>query len=56
MSPFHSLSDNFAMDSHDFTFGTLRNKGNGKERLHQNLEYWHHIGANPSVIDTIQND
>ena len=26
LSPFHSLSDDFDMDSHDFDFDTLRNK------------------------------
>ena len=53
--PFHSLSDDFDMDSHDFDFDTLRNKANVKESLHKNLEHWHHIGANPSVIDTTEN-
>ena len=55
MSLFHSLSDDFDMDSHDFDFDTLRNKANVKESLHKNLEHWHHIGPNPSVIDTIEN-
>ena len=48
LSPFHSLSDKFDFD-------ILRNKANVKESLHKNLEHWHHIGANPSVIDTIEN-
>ena len=56
MSPFYSLSDDFDMDSHNFDFDILRNKANVKESLHKNLEHWHHIGANPSVIDTIEND
>ena len=55
MSPFHSLSDDFDMDSHNFDFDILRNKANVKESLHKNLEHWHHIGPNPSVIDTIEN-
>ena len=54
LSPFHSLSD-FDMDSHDFDFNASRNKANVKESLHKNLEHWHHIGPNPSVIDTIEN-
>ena len=52
--PFHSLSD-FDMDSHNFDFDILRKKANVKESLHKNLEHWHHIGPNPSVIDTIEN-
>ena len=55
LSPFHSLSDDFDMDSHGFDFDTLRNKANVKESLHKNLDHWHHLGANPSVIDTIEN-
>ena len=55
MSPFYSLSDDFDMDSDNFDFDILRNKANVKESLHKNLEHWHHIGANPSVIDTIEN-
>ena len=43
------------MDSDDFDFDTLKNKANVKESLHKNLEHWHHIGPNPSVIDTIEN-
>ena len=53
--PFHSLSDDFDMDSHDFDFDTLRNKANVKESLHKSLDHWRHIGANHSVIDTIEN-
>ena len=56
MSPFYSLSDEFDMDSHNFDLDILRNKANVKESLHKNLEHWHHIGANPSVIDTVEND
>ena len=48
LSPFHSLSDKFDFD-------ILRNKANVKESLHKNLEHLHHIGPNPSVIDTIEN-
>ena len=55
MSPFYSLSDDFDMDSHNFDFNILRKKANVKESLHKNLEHWHHIGPNPSVIDTIEN-
>ena len=55
MSLFHSLSDDFDMDSHNFDFDTLRNESNAKESFHKNLENWHHAGANPSVIDTIEN-
>ena len=53
MSLFHSSSDDFDMDSHDFDFDTLRKKTNVKGSLHKSLE--HHIGANLSVIDTIVN-
>ena len=52
---FHFLSGDFDIDSHDFDFDTLRNKANVKGNLHQNLEHWHHTGANPSVIDIIEN-
>ena len=52
LPPFHYLSDDFDMDSHDFHFDTLRNTANVKESLQKKLEHWHHIGANPSVIDT----
>ena len=45
LSSFQFMPDNFDMNSHDFDFDTLRN----------NLEHWHHIRANPSVIDTIEN-
>ena len=55
LSRFHFLSDDFDMDSHNFDFDILRNKANVKESLHKNLEHWHHIGPNPSVIDTIEN-
>ena len=55
MLSFYSLSDDFDMDSHNFDFDILRNKANVKESLHKNLEHWHHIGPNPSVIDTIEN-
>ena len=55
LSSFHSLSDDFDMDSHNFDFDILRKKANVKESLHKNLEHWHHIGPNPSVIDTIEN-
>ena len=55
MSPSYSLSDDFDMGSHKFDFDILRNKANVKESLHKNLEHWHHTGANPSVIDTIEN-
>ena len=36
---FHSLSDDFDMDSHDFYVDTLRKKANVKESLHKNLEH-----------------
>ena len=35
LSPFHSLSDDFHMDSHDFDFDTLSKKANAKETLTQ---------------------
>ena len=54
LSPFHSLSDDFDMVSHDFSFDTLRKKANVKESLYKNVEHWHYIGASPSVIDTIE--
>ena len=53
LSPFYFLSDDFDMDSQDFHFDTLRNKANLKGSLHKNSEHWHHIGINPSVVDTI---
>ena len=56
LSPFHFLSDYFDMDSRDFDFDTLRNKGNVKGSLHKNLEHWHHIEANLSVIYTTEKD
>ena len=49
------MPDNFDMNSHDIDFDTLRNKLNVKGSLRKNLEHWHHIGANPSVIDTTEN-
>ena len=55
MSSFHSLSNDFDTDSHNFDFDILRKKANVKESLHENLEHWHHIGPNPSDIDTIEN-
>ena len=55
MSSFHFMPDDFDVDSHDFDFDTLKNKANVKGSLRENLEHWHHIGANPSVIDTIEN-
>ena len=39
----------------NFDFDVLTNKANVKESLRKNLENWHHIGANPSAIDTIEN-
>ena len=48
LPPFYSFSDmDFAMDSHE--------QANVKGSLHKNLKHWHHIGANPSVIYTIEN-
>ena len=47
---FHSLSDDFDMDSQDLVLDTLRNKANVKESLHKNLEHWHHMGTNPLLI------
>ena len=49
------MPDDFDIDSHDFNFDTSRNKTKVKGSLPKNLEHWHHIDANPSVIDTIQN-
>ena len=49
LSPFHSLSDEFNMDCHDFDIDTLRNQANIKESFHNNLEHWHHIGAIPCL-------
>ena len=48
--------DDFDMDPQDIDFDTLRNKADVKGSLHKNLDRWNHIGANPSVIDTIEND
>ena len=55
LSTFHFMPDDFDTDSHDFDFDTLRNKANVKGSLRKNLEHWHHIGANPFVIDTTEN-
>ena len=55
LSPFHSLSDDFDTDSHNFDFNIFGKKANVKESLHKYLEHWHHIGLNPSVIDTVEN-
>ena len=55
LSPFHSLSGDFDFDSHNCDFDILRKKANVKENLHKNLEHWHHIGPNPTVIDIIEN-
>ena len=55
LSSFHSLSDDFDMDSHNFDFVISRKKANVKESLQKNLEHWHHIGPNPSVIDAMEN-
>ena len=55
LAPFHSLSDNFDTDSHNFDFDILMKKATVKESLQKNLEHWHHIGPNPSVIDSIEN-
>ena len=54
-SSFQFMPDNFDMNSHDIDLGTLTNKANVKWSLRKYLEHWHHIGANPSVIDTIEN-
>ena len=54
LSSFQFMPDNFDMNSHDFDFHTLRNKANVRESLRKILEHWHHVGANPSVIDTIE--
>ena len=56
LSSFHFMPDDFDIDSDYSDFDTLRNKGNIKGSLQKNLEHWHHISANPSVIDTIGND
>ena len=56
LSLFHFLSNYIDMDSPDFDFDTLRNNANVKGSLHKNLEHWHHIEANLSVIDTIENN
>ena len=56
LSSLHFMPDDFDIDSHNSDFDTLRNKANVKGSLRKNLEHWHHISANPSVIDTIEND
>ena len=38
-----------------YRFSQKKEKVNVKESLHKNLEHWHHIDLNPSVIDTIEN-
>ena len=55
LSSFHFMPDDFDIDSHNSDFDTLRNKANIKESLRKNLEHWHYIRANPSVIDAIDN-
>ena len=55
LSSFHFMPDDFDIYSHNSDFDTLRNKANVKGSLRKNLGYWHHIDANPSVIDTIEN-
>ena len=55
LSSLHFMPDDFDIDSHNSDFDTLRDKANVKGSLRKNLEHWHHIGANPSVIDTIEN-
>ena len=48
-SSLHFMSDDFDIDSHNSDFDNV------KGSLRKNLEHWHHIGANPFVIDTIEN-
>ena len=55
LSSLHFMHDDFDIDSHNFDFDTLRNKANVKGSLRKNLEHWHHVSANPSVIDIIEN-
>ena len=55
LSSYQLLSDNFDVDSHNSDFDPLRNKTNVKGSLRNNLEHLHHIGTNPSVIDTTEN-
>ena len=49
------MPDDFDIDAHNADFDTLRKKANVKGNLRKNLEHWHHISANPSAIDTIEN-
>ena len=56
LSLFHFLSGYFDMDSRYFGFVILKNKTNVKLSLHKNFEHWHHIEANLSVTDIIEND
>ena len=46
LSPFHFLSNDLDMDSHDFDFDTFRNKANVKGSLYNNLDHWHNRDAN----------
>ena len=55
LSSFHFMLHDFDIYSHNSDFDTLRNKANVKRTLRKKLEHWHHIGANPSVIDTMEN-
>ena len=55
LSSFHFMPDDFDIDSHNSDFDILRSRANVKVSLRKNLEHWHHIGANPSVTDTIEN-
>ena len=55
LSPFHSLSNDFDMDSHNFDFDILRNKAYVKESLHKKFGALAPYRCNPSVIDTIEN-
>ena len=54
-APPSPLVIDFDIYSHNSDFDTLRNKANVKGTLRKKLEHWHHIGANPSVIDTMEN-
>ena len=55
LSSFHFMPDDFDIVSHNSDFDTLRNKVNVIGSLQKNLEHLHHIGANPSIIDTTEN-
>ena len=55
LSSLHVMPDDFDIDSHNSDFDTLRYKVIVKRNLGKNLKHWHHIGANPFVIDTIEN-